>query len=448
MMGKQISAEAGNDRKQELAIELSGTSDRIGRRLGRVGGAALVLLFGLAAFVPIESGTVAPGVEQVENKRKTVQHLDGGMIHAIHVREGSRIAAGAPLISLDDTNARLNVSVYQAQSDALRAEQAALEAQLLGRAAIEFPPDLLARQGDPIVGSIMRSQRAAFAARRDNVMGRKQQLGEQIAQLSQEIAGGSAGSSARSEQLTLLDGEIADLEALFAKGHATKSRLLALKRAAAQLRGERAGLHAENAKLRTRQSEVRILSLQAERESAAEAGNALRSIQSELAEVQDKLAAAKQVLERTRIRAPVSGIVVGMRPTTIGGVIQAGERLMDVVPAGRLVVVARVSPRDADRLHIGQMARVRFDASGARNAPVVEGRLEKFSADALTDQQTGAMYFEAEVTVPEAQKRKLPAELLRPGVPATVLIKTGQRTVLAYLTAPISRVSFSAMREQ
>jgi multidrug efflux pump subunit AcrA (membrane-fusion protein) len=138
-----------------------------------------------------------------------------------------------------------------------------------------------------------------------------------------------------------------------------------------------------------------------------------------------------------------------MRPTTVGGVIRASEPLMDVVPnAGRLVVVARMSPRDADKLQVGQSARVRFDASGARNAPVVRGTLQKFSADALSDQQTGALYFEAEVAVPESEKAGLPPELLKPGVPATVLIKTGRRTMLGYLFAPILRARFNAMRER
>ena len=448
-MASVVPISSDSDAKSDLASQLSGTSDRLGRKLGRIGMAASALVVSIAAFVPIDSGAMAPGMNQVENKRKTVQHLDGGMIRAIHVREGSSVKAGQPLITLDDTEARLNVSVYQAQSDALRAEQAALEAQLMGRSEITFPPALLRRSGNPLVASIIRAQRAAFAARRDNVNGRKSQLGQQVAQLSEQISGDGAGTSARSEQLMLLDTEIADTKALFEKGWATKPRLLALQRAAAQIRGERAALHADSAKLRTQQSEVRILSLQADREAAAEAANALRTIQSQLAEVDDKLSAARQVLARTLVRAPVSGSVVGMRPTTIGGVVQRGEPLMDVVPnAGRLVVVARVSPRDADKLHVGQSANIRFDGSGARNAPVVGGRLQKFSADALTDVKSGELYFEAEVAVPEQEKRRLDPELLRPGVPATVLIKTGSRTLLGYLTAPIQRAQFRALREQ
>jgi len=435
--------------RSDLARQLSGTSDRLGRRLGRIGGAAAAIVIAIAVLVPIDSGAMAPGMNQVENKRKTVQNLDGGLIRAIYVHEGSRVKAGQQLITLDDTNARLNVSLYQAQSDSLRAERAALEAQLLGRSEVEFPPDLLARQNDPVVTSIVRAQRAAFTARRDNVEGRKAQLREEISQIDDQKSGNGAGLRARSEQIELFDDEIAGLETLYKKGFATKARLLALKRAAAQLRGERGALQSDSAKLRTKQSEVHILELQADRQAQSDAANALRTIEGQLAEVEDKLSAAKQALDRTQIRAPVSGIVVGMRPTTIGGVIGRGEPLMDVVPnAGRLVVVARVSPRDADRLHIGESATVRFDGSGARNAPVVTGTLQKFSADTLSDQRSGALYFEAEVGVPEQQKRQLPPELLKPGVPATVLIKTGRRTLIGYLFAPILRARFLALREQ
>lgn len=205
----------------------------------------------------------------------------------------------------------------------------------------------------------------------------------------------------------------------------------------------------DSAKLRTKQSEVRILELQADRQAESEAANALRTIQSQLAEVEDKLAAAKQVLDRTEIRAPVSGTVVGMRPTTVGGVIGRGEPLMDVVPdSGRLVVVARISPRDADKLHVGEAATVRFDGSQARDAPVVQGTLQKFSADALSDARTGVLYFEAEIAVPEREKQHLPPDLLKPGVPATVLIKTGSRTMLGYLFEPIPRARYKALREQ
>lgn len=448
-MASVIPVSVDLDARNDLVRELAGTSDQLGRKLTRIGGAALAAFILIAAVVPIDSGSVAPGMNQVENKRKTVQHLDGGIIRAIHVREGSVVQAGQTLITLDDTNARLNVSVYQSQYDALRAEQAALQAQLLGKSNVEFPSDLTARESDPVVGSIIRAQRTAFAARRDNVEGRKAQLREEIGQIDDEMSGNTAGSSARTEQIGMLDDEIGGLQGLYEKGYATKARLLAMKRAASQLRGERASLQADSAKLRTKQSEVRILELQADRQAQSEAANALRTIESQLAEVEDKLVASKQVLDRTQIRAPVSGTIVGMRPTTVGGVIGRGEPLMDVVPnGGRLVVVAKVSPREADKLHVGEPATVRFDGSEARDAPVVKGTVQKFSADALSDPRTGASYFEAEIGVPQEQQRRLPPQLLKPGVPATVLIKTGSRTLLGYLFAPILRARFLALREQ
>jgi len=435
--------------RHELARQLSGTSDRLGRNLTRIGGAALALFIIVAAVVPINSGSVAPGMNQVENKRKTVQHPDGGIIRAIHVREGTLVRSGQPLIALDDTNARLNVSVYQAQDDALRAEQAALEAQLLGKNEVEFPSYLIAREGDPVVGNILRAQRAAFIARRDNVQGRKAQLRAEFGQINDEISGNGAGLTARTEQIGMLDDEISGLQGLYEKGYTTKARVLAMKRAAAQLRGERASLQADSAKLRTKQSELRVLELQADRQAQSEAANRLPTIQTQLTEVEDKLAATRQILDRTLIRAPVSGVVVGLRPTTIGGIIGRGEPMMDVVPnGGHLVVVARVSPREADKLHVGEAATVRFDGSQARDAPVVKGTLERFSADTLSDPRTGTLYFEAEIVVPEQEKRTLPPELLKPGVPATVLIETGSRTLLGYLFAPILRARFLALREQ
>jgi len=448
-MNSMLPISAEREAKTHLAEQLANASGLLGRRLGRIGVAAAAAVFALGAFVPFESGALAPGHVMVENKRKTVQHLDGGIIRAIHVREGALVKAGAPLITLDDNSARLNVSVYQAQVDSLRGEQAALEAQLLGKPAIVFPADLLARSNEPNVASIIRAQTAAFAARRENVGGRQAQLGEQIGQIGQEISGDHASSTARDEQLALLEGEIADTEKLFAKGFATKPRLLALKRAAAQVKGERAALQAEAAKLRIRQSEVRIAGLQVERESATEAANALRTVQTQLAEAQDKLSASHQILDRIVIRAPVAGTVVALRPTTVGGVISAGEPLMDVVPnAGRLIVTARVSPNHADKLRVGQKADVRFEASGVRSAPVVGGVVQTLSADALTDPRTGELYFEAEVAVPESAAHKLPADLRKPGVPADVLLKTGKRTAFGYLFAPIARASFHAVRER
>lgn len=434
--------------KQALAEQLAASSTTVVRRLTIACLAALALILGWAIFVPIASGAVAPGELIVENMRKTLQHPDGGIVRAILVREGSKVRKGDLLVRLDDNDARLNVDVLQSQADSLRAEQAARQAELTGAGSVVFPEDLLARASDPDVRSALEAQRAAFEARRSNVVGRKSQLGERVVQFGQEIQGTRAQSASSSEQAALLEGEINEVQSLFDRGLATKARLLALKRALAQTRGDGLALDSQAAKLRAQTTEARIESMQVEREANQEAANALREVQGELVQVLEKLSAARRVLERTEIRAPVSGSVVGLQLTTLGGVVRAGDPLMDIVPMGdRLVVRARIPPMHADDVRTGQRAFVRFDAVGVRNTPTIEGTVKKLSADALTDARSGTPYFEAIIAISDKEAAALPREWLKPGLPAEVLMKTGERTALAYLLAPITRATFHAMRE-
>ena len=437
------------DDKAKLAAELAASTDEVLRILGIFVGAAIALFAIWGTFVPIASGVVAMGRVGVENHRKSVQHLDGGIIKEIRVREGARVGAGDTLIRLDDTEARLAVSILQGQVDALRAERAARLAELAGASAISFPRDLLARENEPDVGTILNTQRTAFTARRTNIIGRRSQLQQQFAQLNKEISGNHAQSQSRSEQIELLDSEITDVRGLFDKGLTTRTRLLALQRAAAQSRGDRGALESEVAKLKAQQSEVSIASMQVERQSQTDASDVLRQVEAQLVEALDKLAAAKATLARTQVRAPVSGTVVGLSVTTVGGVVRPGETLLDIVPTtDKMVVNAKVDPKDADAIRIGQFVSIRFDGAGTRYAPVVQGKVAKLSADSLTDQRTGVSYFELVVVVPEQQLKRLPQDLLRPGLPADVLVETGSRTAFGYMLAPITRASFTAMRER
>lgn len=440
---------ASAEDKQRLARQLALPTQRLGQRLRFACGGALAVVVGWAAFVPIASGAVAPGQLMVENRRKTVQHLDGGIVREIRVREGAQVRAGDVLVRLDDTDAQLSVAVYQTQADSLRAEQAARQAELTHLPEVRFPADLLARREDPDVAAILASQQAVFEARRRNQLGRKAQLGERLVQIERQIAGERSQAHSRVEQATLLEGEIADLSKLLAKGLTPKARVLALRRAAAEARGDQGAFEAAAARLRAQAAETRIERLQVEREAETDAANALRQIQSDLVSVLDKLAVARQRLGRTEIRAPVSGTVVGLSVTTVGGVIRPGDPLMDIVPtADRLVITARLSPREADDVRVGQPADVRFDAAGTRTAPVVRGTVTKVSADALADPRSGAPYFEVSVAVPQAEAAQLPPKLLKPGLPAEVLLKTGERTALGYMLSPITRASFHAMRER
>ncbi len=431
-----------------LADALSAPIDRLWRRLAIGAGTIFVLLLAWGLLVPIASGAIAEGRLQVQNHRKTVQHLDGGIVRAIAVREGMRVRAGQLLVRLDDADAKLAVGVLRAQADSLRAEQAAREAELAGRGAITFPADLLARAAEPGVRMAIATQRAAFEARRAHMGGDRSAIDERLSQIEEDVGGAAAQSKARASQIELFDREIRDTQTLVDKGFATRPRLLALQRAAAALRGEQAALDFQIARSRAQGAEERVQRNQVGRTSGVTAAEALRTVQADLVQVTEKLVGARDVLARKEIRAPVAGTVVGLAVTTLGGVVRPGEPLMDIVPsAEQLVVEARLSPMHVDKVRVGQPAFVRFDAGGSRTAPTVKGIVRTLSADALTDERSGERYFLATIAIPPAAMAHVPPELDKPGLPAEVLVKTGERTMVAYLLEPITRVAFRALRE-
>jgi HlyD family type I secretion membrane fusion protein len=434
------------EQREQLADTLTRPIAPVIRRLGIGLGVIVAGIVAWGTLVPIMSGVVAQGRVAVESKRKTVQHLDGGIVKEIAVRDGMRVRRGQLLIKLSDGDAGLQVQVLQARVDSLLAEQAVREAELAGRNTIAFPPDLLARSSQPSVQAAIATQRAAFAARKAGRGGQETEIDQKLVQFGQDVQGSTAQSSAGAEQLALLEREIRDTSALVEKGYATRPRLLALQRAAAQLRGEQRAMDAQAARGRAQIAEAHIARGQVGREGGVTAAEALRSVQSELVEVTEKLANAREILARKRIVAPVDGTVVGLAVTTVGGVVRPGEPLLDVVPSSpRMVIEAQLTPAHADDVRPGQKSFVRLEAGGSRTAPVVEGVVRTVSADALTDQRSGEHYFTMIVEIdPSAH---VPASLVKPGLPASVLVRTGERTLFAYLLEPINRVTFEAMRE-
>ena len=432
--------------RQALAEALARPIAPVTRRLAIGLGVAIAVIVAWGTLVPISSGVVATGRVAVESKRKTIQHLDGGIVKEIEVHEGTRVRRGQVLIKLDDGDAGLQVQVLQARVDSLLAEQAAREAELAGAANITFPPELLARAAQPSVQAAIATQRAAFGARKAGRGGQETEIDQKLVQLQQDIHGSTAQSDAGAEQLALLEREIRDTSALVDKGYATRPRLLALQRAAAQLRGERSSMDAAAARGRAQMAEARIARSQVGREGGVTAAEALRAVQSELVEVTEKLSNAREILARKRILAPIDGIVVGLAVTTVGGVVRPGEPLLDLVPSSpKLVIEAQLTPAHADDVRPGQKSFVRLEAGGSRTAPVVEGVVRTVSADALTDQRSGERYFTMIVEI--SPNQHVPRSLLKPGLPASILVRTGERTLFGYMLEPIYRVTFEAMRE-
>jgi HlyD family secretion protein/epimerase transport system membrane fusion protein len=417
-----------------------------------------VLLVGLffggigwwAASAPLAGAAIAPGVVSPDGSRRTVQHLEGGIVREILVRDGSLVRAGEPLILLEDVQARAGFDVLQTRFYTLAATQARLLAEQSGAPSVRFPDWLIdATTAHPTALEAMVAQRAMFDARAKALADRKGILRRRIEQLREEIAGLEAQIGADGKQIALVDEEIQGVEQLYRKGLERKARLLALQRARADLEGNRAERRAGIAQAQQAIGEAE-LQIIAQDTAQLEAINEEASrIQVEFAEVEQRLAASRDVLERTVIAAPVDGTVVALRMRTPGGVIRPGEPVLEIVPdKEELLIDARVSPMDIDVVRPGLPARVVLPAFKQRNLPQIKGRVRQVAADATADPQSGKPFFEVRIEIDPGQLAALEPPLeLTSGMPAEVYITTGERTALDYLLGPFYDSLRRAFRE-
>lgn len=409
---------------------------------------ALAGVVGVLGFAPIASGTIAMGQLVVDGDRKVVQHGEGGLVSEILVEEGQRVEAGDVLLRLDSIQAGAAAGVIGAQVDALRAEEAVRTAEMAGADSVTFPADLLARRADTETALVLAAQEKAFEARQALAESERQRLGEELQQIEQSMISRTAERRSAIEQAALLLEELEGLQTLLEKGLTQKPRVLALERQLSEARGQDVSLNAEISRLTAQAAETRTRRGQIEADRRAQAAEALRTIRSELSETLGRQVAASDTLRRTELLAPTSGVVMDVSVNTIGGVVGAGEELMAIVPQNDdLIIRARVRPRDADNVRSGMDAIVRFDAGGARSAPRVKGVVRTISADALVDDRTGESYFDVRIAVSGEAVAETPSELIAPGLPAEVLIATGQSTAFRYIVRPIEDAMFKAMRD-
>jgi HlyD family type I secretion membrane fusion protein len=435
--------------RRKLADELAAPALKSVKLSGMVAAGLFILLVVLAAFVPIEAGTLARAQLEVEGARKLVQHQQGGIVSAILVKEGDVVTEGQTVVRLNAVQAGAAAGVVGAQINSLRAEEAVRTAETIGQTTVTFPADLTARRtSDPQVDSLLTAEKAAFDARLAQARSQERQLSEQLTQIAQNIEQARTDKAAQEAQAKLLEEELQSLQPLLEKGLALKSRVMALQRQLEDTKGRVASLGAEDKRLASKAEETRSLRARVEVDRRAHAAEELRSVRTELSQALDKQVAADDTLDRTEVRAPTSGVVMALKVTTVGGVIEAGAPLMEIVPQSKLLVAhARVRPSDADDVRKGMTAVIRLDAAGHRALPRVTGVVQSISADALADQRTGEPYFEVRVAVPEEEMAKVSPELIAPGLPAEVLIKTGTHTMLQYLFSPVERAMFRSMRD-
>lgn len=430
-----ITGPAADDQKTSgLKRKLRGTA--LGATI--VIGSFFFALGGWASVFPLSSAAVAPGVVSPDGSRKTIQHLEGGIIREILVRDGDRVEAGQALVVLEDVQAKASHDVTFGRYVMLSAMLARLHAVQGDAAGVSYPAWLMELQGEPEVDNALETQTTVFHTRRKAVESRKAILRKQIDQLSAEIEGLEAEIDAADERLDLISQEIADVNQLVSRGLERRPRLLALQRQRAEIRGERASDQSAIARAEQAigQAELEIIDLDVNQQDRV--AEEQMSVSAEIASLEEQLRAAEDILRRTVITAPVTGTVVGLQYKTSGGVIGPGEPIMDVVPADdELLVDARVSPLDIDNVQIGQPARIRLSGLSQRNTAPIEGTVRTVSADSLTDRNSGESYFSARVEVPASELELLGEGVeLSPGMPAEVMIVTGERTALNYLLDP------------
>ena len=429
------------------------------RRDIRIGLAIAALFFvvfvGWAAFARLDAAAYAQGTLVVSGQRQSVQHRDGGVVGKIHVHEGQRVERGQLLMELAAAEVRAQERALASQAIRLLAQRARLEAEQLGRTHIVAPPAFaaLAREDREEAALAMALQQTELAARESVLAAQRGALGERGVQSGEQGRGyGEQAASAR-EQLELIEAQIAALRPVADKGFVSQTRMRELERARAQLKGERGQYSASVAQTRGAVRETEIQVLEAERSFRERSAADLRDVESRLGEILPRWTAARDQLERTAIRAPATGAVVGLSVFTPGGVVAPGQKLMDIVPERTpLHIQARIAPEDADDLHLGQRTLVKFFGLHERSLPNLEGRLTRLSADSFTDEKTGLNYFTGDVSVPHDQLRLIEnvrgsGFALRAGMPVQVLIPLRRRTALDYALEPLLGSFWSSFRE-
>ncbi|MEH3106963.1 MAG: HlyD family type I secretion periplasmic adaptor subunit [Sphingomonas fennica] len=425
----------------------------------RIGIAISVLFFvilgGWAAIARLDAAAAGEGQVTVSGNRQTVQHRDGGIVEQLLVREGQHVKAGQVLIRLHGAEVAATERALASSVIDLEAQRARLEAEIRG-GPIQWPANFKTMTGDDrvLADRAMSLQQAQIGARSNSLASNRAVLRQQEAEVARQSAGYTAQSRASAEQRESLQQQLASTRRLADEGYVSRNSVRALERAVQQLEGQDAEYASRAAAAREQIGQTRQQVIQTSRKYVEDSASTLRDTQFQLDEVMPKWLAAKEQLERTIIRAPVAGRVVGLHVFSVGGVIQGGQPLLDIVPdAAPLIVKANFQPGDVDGVYEGRQAEVKFLSLHERDLPILLGTVRNVSADSLRDEATGHPYFSAEIVVPQSQidmLKKVRGEDtgIRPGVPVSVLVKLRRRTALQYLLDPLAEAFRRSMHER
>ncbi len=409
----------------------------------------LILFIAWGGFAPIESAVVAPGSITVETNRKTVQHLEGGIIAEILVKEGDTVVLGQPLLYLNSTSANSQQQLILGQYITSLASESRLITERDNVDTIKFSKELDEHHDQAKVTELVDGQSKLFLTRRGALQGKIDILEEKIRQYVKQIQSLETQRRELGNQLDIVSDQIESAQELFNKGYGQKPKLLEYKNNLASLKGRHAELEAQIATTKGSISEAKFQIINEKNAFLKDVMDELKEVQQKISGFREQLQASKDVLARTMITAPQSGKVTGLRQHTIGGVISPGAPLMDIIPQNdKLLVEARVQLQDIDVVHETQAAKIMLSVYRSRIAPRVDGKVKYVSADKFTDEKTGVQYYLAHVIIDQKSLKKLGSEIvLYPGMPAEVFITTGSTTFLKYLLRPLTDAFYRSVRE-
>ncbi|MGZ5871933.1 MAG: HlyD family type I secretion periplasmic adaptor subunit [Bradyrhizobium sp.] len=435
--GESLTLRAGRAFEHEL---------RTGLRVLLVAG---VLAGGWIVLMPLAGAVVVPGNLVVQSNVKTIQHPTGGVVAEIAIHNGMRVGIGDLLVRLDATQAQASLQMVSKQLNEVRARIARLVAERDGLLQLQAPAELAARSGEDAIKTLLASEDSLFKARANARRSQTDLLQSRVSQLGEEITGLDAQVASKTKQLELIAGELSGVQDLYDKRLVPLARLTTLQRESARIEGERGQLMSAIAETKSKIGEAQLQIVRIDQDFRTDVVKELGETQGKEAQLVERSVAARDLLDRIEIRAPASGVIHQLSAHTIGGVIRAGDAIMEVVPdTDDLLIEARLQPSDIDQVRTGQTAFIRFSAFNQRVTPQLTGVVSYVSADTSRDQQTNVPYFTVRVLLPEDERRRLAGLQLVSGMPAEVFMQTGSRTMMSYLLKPITDQMQRAFVEQ
>ena len=449
--GASITSDSGAAGSNEFSQALMADT----RAIIRLGFWTLIVGFGAflfwAGFAPLDEGVPVSATVSIETKRKTIQHLNGGIIEKVVVREGQQVKAGDLLVELNEGATRANFEAIRQNYMAQRAAESRLQAEVAGHSKIEFHPDLMVAVKDPLINQHIVTQTQLFDARKAALASEINAFKENIAAMNAQLAGIDQQLQSRKIQADKQAEQLRNIRELANDGYAPKNTVLQMEQTQAELRAMLADLKANRLKTQRAIAEMTMRESQRKQEALKESAAQLAEVRREVQAGREKLDASGDELARVRIIAPVDGQVIGINIASVGGIVASGQKLMDIVPDSEGVVLdAKIQPQMVDRVHAGDKTDVRFSSFAHSPQLVVDGIVKSISKDAVNESAAtgGTPYYVARVQITSEGLKRLGEHSLQPGMPAEVLIKTGERSLLTYLLHPLMKRIAGAMTEE